>query len=1376
MREYTMRTAEKKHNVHGSLKVASVSILLILAMTPLLEAEWAPCGHAIGVGNNCSTEVLQGTPGEGSGTLPKGKPSQCPTEDCRGECKTEAGNPIDLWNGRENFTHTDLVLHGLMGISIQRSYDSQAEYDSALGYGWALNYFMRLYEYPDGSVILRRECGIRRPFVYDAGAYQTPAGETGTLVKNVDESWTYWERSGEAYHFDSEGKLTEIVSPQGPKLVFSYDSRGKLPLIGLSPYAVDPATPREIAQEFRLIQIDEYDGASQATGRWVSLTYDEGTGRLTGLNDSAGRTVQYVHDTLGNLEQVFLPENETQTFAYQDPNDPHNATTLTHRGCPSCGTGTIINTYNADDRVIRQEHGMHVINISYDIPYVQTTVTEETYDDQGVLLHTAVEIIEFNEQGNALVEADPLGNQIVYTRDSRMNITRKEIWEDQGGPELVLVYAEEKTYDARDNVLTYTEAAGFAEERTTTYTYDTYGRLETITVPSVVNAQDNKVTTFTYDGNDNLLTRTEQGYLGDGTPFTYTTTYTYTGNGQVETIDGPRTDVSDVTTYAYDTQGNLTSVTQPLNLVTSYSSYTATGQPQTVTDPNNVDTTYTYDSVGRVTSVTVDGDTTSYTYTQTGKIEQITLPRQNTVTYSYDSFDRLETITDGLGNTINYTYDSSGNRLKEDIKDPQGVLTNTVSYQYDVLNRRTRVLFPNSSYVDFTYDAEGNRLSHKDPNGNVTSYQYDSLSRLVTTVQPGSITYQYGYDEADSIATVTDANNANSTYVYDDLGRVYQVISPNTGTTTYQYDPAGNRVSKTDARGITVSYAYDALNRLTLVNFPTDTDLTYTYDNCTNGKSRLCQVQDQASTTSYTYSVKGEIAQEDRLVLGVNYTMSYGYDENGNLVSMSYPSGRLVSYVYDLADQVTEVTTTPAGGSAQTVASSIVHKPFGPVSSLTYGNGLARTVTLDQQYTITGIQTGGIQDVTYSRNLNGDVTAMTDNLDPSKDKTFAYDILSRLTGATGPWGPLTFTYDDVGNRLTYEDSGGTTNYSYQTGTNRLTALSGAVSLSFGHDPNGNVVSENTRTYTYNENNRLVEASDGIVLGEYVYNSNEQRVIKVADGATIVFHYDGAGRLIGEGSSSGVLSAEYIYLEGQTIAKAEDVSLLFVHDDHIGTPALMSDGVGSVVWELEARPFGDGTSVTGSAELNLRFPGQRHDIETGLNHNHHRDYHPLLGRYIQPDPLGVLGGDSQHYSYARNNPLVATDPLGLQAKVKRDKRKMPPLRPPGPPPEVKRPPPPPDAPFDGPLPRKPPKEMDGNRIWDACSPDILIFWDKIDYDPDLPENWQRWRDAKDRFNRECMYWVNESGNLPVRYSFPAWVSSFSSTSWYLYCCESKCQPK
>ena len=148
-----------------------------------------------------------------------------------------------------------------MDITIQRSYDSQVTYDSALGYGWARNYFMRLYEYTDGSVTLRRDCGVKRGFVLVGGAYQTPVGETGALVKNGDGSWTYAEHNGELKQFDALGQLLAIVSPQGNRLVFTYDDRGKLPLIGLSPYGVD-STPKEIAREYRLLRIDEQNAAS----------------------------------------------------------------------------------------------------------------------------------------------------------------------------------------------------------------------------------------------------------------------------------------------------------------------------------------------------------------------------------------------------------------------------------------------------------------------------------------------------------------------------------------------------------------------------------------------------------------------------------------------------------------------------------------------------------------------------------------------------------------------------------------------------------------------------------------------------------------------------------------------------------------------------------------------------------------------------------------------------------------------------------------------------------------------------------------------------------------------------------------------------------
>lgn len=73
------------------------------------------------------------------------------------------------------------------------------------------------------------------------------------------------------------------------------------------------------------------------------------------------------------------------------------------------------------------------------------------------------------------------------------------------------------------------------------------------------------------------------------------------------------------------------------------------------------------------------------------------------------------------------------------------------------------------------------------------------------------------------------------------------------------------------------------------------------------------------------------------------------------------------------------------------------------------------------------------------------------------------------------------------------------------------------------------------------------------------------------------------------------------------------------------------------------PDGDGNLF----EYNLRFPGQYRDKETGLSYNYFRTYDPETGKYLQSDPIGLLG-DLNSYAYVENNPLSNIDPLGLRA--------------------------------------------------------------------------------------------------------------------------------
>ncbi|GAA5526198.1 hypothetical protein Maes01_02797 [Microbulbifer aestuariivivens] len=107
----------------------------------------------------------------------------------------------------------------------------------------------------------------------------------------------------------------------------------------------------------------------------------------------------------------------------------------------------------------------------------------------------------------------------------------------------------------------------------------------------------------------------------------------------------------------------------------------------------------------------------------------------------------------------------------------------------------------------------------------------------------------------------------------------------------------------------------------------------------------------------------------------------------------------------------------------------------------------------------------------------------------------------------------------------------------------------------------------------------------------------------------------------------------------------------VGSDYLGTPKVMMDLSGNSVWAQVMSPYGesqvhedldgDGNRVV----LNLRFPGQYADQESGAYYNFFRDYDPSLGRYVQSDPIGLRGGLNT-YAYVGGNPLMYTDPLGL----------------------------------------------------------------------------------------------------------------------------------
>jgi RHS repeat-associated protein len=483
--------------------------------------------------------------------------------------------------------------------------------------------------------------------------------------------------------------------------------------------------------------------------------------------------------------------------------------------------------------------------------------------------------------------------------------------------------------------------------------------------------------------------------------------------------------------------------------------------------------------------------------------------------------------------------------------------------------------------------------------------------------QPLTTITRYGYDTQDNQTSVTDPNTNTTPYQYDDFGRKNQTISPDTGTTKYLYDEAGNLIQRTDARSTTVNYTYDALNRLTAIEFPADPNqnITFTYDSpsVTYGIGRLTGRVDPSGSYVFHYDAHGNLNKEEKTINSVLYTTQYTYNNNNILTSIIYPTGRTITYTPDQVGRVSQVSTT-LGGNPKTLASSITYLPYGGITGLTYGNGLSLSQGYDNQYRISSILTGSIVNLTYGYDANGNIASVLDTVNPPGGEIF--------------------------------ESPGT--YTYQQGTNKLTHIEGTPSIDFGYDANANITSETGWTYIYDLSNQLVRVLSGSnQIAEYTYNGAGQRIKKVTQTETRIFHYDLSGRQIAETNQSGQMLAEYVYLGDQLLAMIKPGELAYYfHNDHLGTPQVLTNDSQTIAWKAAYTPFGEAVPSVETVENPFRFPGQYYDQETGLHYNYFRYYNPQTGRYITPDPIGLEGGINL-FVYVQGNPGIKSDPLGLQ---------------------------------------------------------------------------------------------------------------------------------
>ncbi|HCG0297298.1 TPA: RHS repeat domain-containing protein, partial [Pseudomonas aeruginosa] len=413
------------------------------------------------------------------------------------------------------------------------------------------------------------------------------------------------------------------------------------------------------------------------------------------------------------------------------------------------------------------------------------------------------------------------------------------------------------------------------------------------------------------------------------------------------------------------------------------------------------------------------------------------------------------------------------------------------------------------------------------------------------------------------------------------------------------------------------------------------------------------------------YDERGNLVEQVRSIRLDQQTLldrvTYRYDAANQLLEIGYPSGLAIGYPRNAGGQVASVTLAVGDKAPSTLVGQIAYLPFGPLLRLTWGNGITLSREYDQDYQLLRQKVGPWQS-DYQHDANGNIQQHHHSLWGTLD--YQYDPLDRLTEERGVQGGRSYAYDAVGNRTQRSDnpaSGGTASsqdYQYAPDSNRLTAIGAQAVTS---DAAGNLTQDRAaRKLAYDAQGRLQSVSlDGQQVAEYRYNALGQRIVKLTPESITTYLYGPDGQLLGEaehdGSGRKLRAQYYLWLDSLPLAtidadydaqgKVGNPTLLYLHGDHLDTPRLATDASGQIAWQWQSDAFGRGEALSqGSTQVNLRFPGQYYDAESGLHYNYFRDYDPETGRYVESDPIGLAGGLNT-YVYVEGNPLAYVDEWG-----------------------------------------------------------------------------------------------------------------------------------
>jgi YD repeat-containing protein len=745
------------------------------------------------------------------------------------------GDPVSVGSGNLFEQFNDYETSGFNTLGFTRYYNSGANprtFAVALGPNWRSTYDRHVRIISPSSVTVERADGEALSFALTGGVWQTST-DIDTKLTNTGSTWIFTDSDDTIETYvaigSSQALLKSVQARNGYTQTLQYDAANDL---------------LAVTDSFgRTLQFSYQNGILQ------KLTTPDGLVVSYGYSSSPGRLASVSYSTTPQTSQSYLYENAALPFALTGVIDEKGNRFATW-------------TYDSQGRVLSSQHagGADLTAIVYNDSDGSRTVTN-ALGVQSLYKFTTLQGVPKVTEIDRLATASTGAAKRTVTYDSSGYTASQTDWSGN-----VTNYVN----DAHGQPTSITEAAGTSQARTTTITYHSQFHLPLSVVTSGL------TTTFSYDSSGNLLGRTETDTTASSVPFATNgtaRTWTFTwSNGLLISTQGPRTDAAEVTKLTYDSTGALTASFNALGQKTSITQHTPGGFPQTVIDPNGVQTQLAYDARLRLLSRTVTTAagklTTSYAYDANGDLLTTTLPDGSALTNSYDAAHRLTGITDLLGQNIAYTLDALGNTTLLNVLNSGKKVQRTRSGSFDALGERLADIGGVGQKTALTYDANGNALTITDPLGRVTKQVFDALNRRTKVTDPAGGVTSVAYDAHDRPLSVTDPNGAVTSYIYDGFGDLIQKSSPDTGITVYHYDPAGNLVQRLDAAGIITNYAYDALDRVVSIAYPGNPaeNATLVYDESGYGFTigRLTTVFDPAGTLHRTYDERGNILNETR--------------------------------------------------------------------------------------------------------------------------------------------------------------------------------------------------------------------------------------------------------------------------------------------------------------------------------------------------------------------------------------------------------------------------------------------------------------------------------------------------------------------------------